>query len=178
VSKKSNQTTPLTQDKLNTNPGEDRPMVHPNTKEALEVQVRELGAQLAAATLREQRAMADYQNLVRRTADSTSQLRALATQELIEQLITPLEHLRLATQQLSDPGLNMVVQQLWSVLEENGLQQLTPQVGDSVDLLIMEVVDTTPDAPAEQVASTVTAGYQLRGRVVRHARVIAGKAAE
>ena len=82
-----------------------------------------LCTQLAVLTERERRLQADYQNLVRRTREDKLSHSKLATKYLLTDLLDPLAHLSLASEQLADPGLRMVVEQLWKVLSNHGLKQ-------------------------------------------------------
>ncbi len=138
---------------------------------ALRAQVSELQERAAQSQDRERRAFADYQNLVRRTKEDTSRMAKFATRELLEELIQPLEHLRLASEQLTDPGLTMVVTQLWQVLEQNGVQILNP-IGQEFSVETMEAVDQ--DGDGTTVTQVVSRGYLLNGEVLRHAKVVVG----
>ncbi len=131
----------------------------------------ELRAQLERAQDKERRALADYQNLVRRTQTDTAKFAKFATRELVTQLIQPLEHLRLAAQQVKDPGLELVITQLWHVLEQNGVTVIDP-LGQEFSVETMEAVDQTGDGT--HVTQVVTRGYLLNGDVLQHAKVLVG----
>jgi len=118
------------------------------------------------------RAMADYQNLVRRQQDDRGKLIALANENLIGDLLEPLEHLSLAADQIKDPGLQMVIKQFWTKLTEHGLTEINP-LGDKFDVLTMEVVDH--DQQGDVVVQVVKRGYRLGEHVIQHAKVILGK---
>ncbi len=72
------------------------------------------------------RALADYQNLVRRQQDDRQKLARLANLDFVTTLLEPLEHLQLAAHQLNDSGLNMVLGQLVERLKEQGLEPIIP----------------------------------------------------
>lgn len=135
-----------------------------------------LKMELKQAQENERRARADYQNLVRRTQDERAQLIKLATKSFVADLLQPLAHLSLASQQLNDQGLNMVIQQLWQVLDTQGLKEINP-LGQKFDLLTMEVVDKEEDVDENEgvVVKVVKAGYSLNGEVIQHAKVVIGK---
>jgi len=116
--------------------------------------------------------MADYQNLVRRQQDDRGKLIALANENLIGDLLEPLEHLSLAADQIKDPGLQMVIKQFWTKLTEHGLTEINP-LGDKFDVLTMEVVDH--DQQGDVVVQVVKRGYRLGEHVIQHAKVILGK---
>lgn len=140
-------------------------------------QVSALQAELAEANERLRRAQADYQNLERRMRDQRLELIQTASQSLIEELLEPLDHLRLATQSIDDQGLQMVVERLWQTLKDNGLEVIDPS-GKPIDVATMEVVENqaeqgTPETKL-RVLKVNSVGYRLNGRVIRHARVVVG----
>jgi molecular chaperone GrpE len=131
----------------------------------------ELTAKLERAQDKERRALADYQNLVRRTQADSARFAKFATRELVAQLVQPLEHLKLASEQVKDPGLEMVLTQLWQVLEQNGVSVVDP-LGKEFSVDTMEAVEQLGEGT--QVTQVVTRGYLLNGEVLQHAKVIVG----
>jgi len=137
------------------------------TTEVSELENLEL--QLSEARDSELRTKADYQNLVRRTQEQQARMVKLASLSFVESLLEPLDHLRLAAEHISDPGLEMVVKQLWQVLQENGVQPLDI-VGQKFDEKLMEVVDK--EGEGDTVKKIISQGYTLNGEVIRHAKVV------
>jgi molecular chaperone GrpE len=131
--------------------------------------IQELQLLLAASLEREKRALADYQNLQRRTQEERKALIKMANQDLCQALLQPLEHLSLAAQNLQDRGLNMVIEQFWKELANFSLQEI-PVLGKKFDLQTMEVVDKKDKG--EKVIEVVRKGYQLHDEVIQHAQVI------
>jgi len=84
----------------------------------------ELIVQLAQAQDAQRRALADYQNLQRRTQEERSFVAKMATQSLVSDLLDHLDHLSMALEHNPDKGLEMIVSQLWATLKEHGLQEL------------------------------------------------------
>lgn len=125
----------------------------------------------ADAQHKEQRAYADYQNLVRRTQEERAKLAKFASQQLIEDLLQPLEHLSMAADQLSDPGLDMVTSQLAQTLQQHGLEEIYP-LGKPFDLETMEVVEQ--NGGDDIVSAVVKRGYKLHGKIIQHAKVVLG----
>ncbi len=118
-----------------------------------------------------QRALADYHNLVRRTQEERTQYAKLAAGQLIEDLIEPLEHLSMATEQLDDQGLNMIVSRLWQVLSSHGLEEVEA-LGKEFDVETMEAVEK--ENGGSQVVQVLRRGYILNGKVIQHAKVVLG----
>lgn len=137
--------------------------------EELSSQVVSLSEQLSDAKRREQVALADYQNLVRRTSEERSKVAKLAAKNFVEDLIQPLNHLSLASEQLNDAGLNMVVTQLWQALEQNGLKKIDA-LGKPFDVTLMEAAEI--GEKGEIVVKVISEGYTLNNEVVQHAKVI------
>lgn len=128
-------------------------------------------AELAAARESERRALADYQNLVRRTQEERVKVAQLAAANFILSIIEPLNHLDLAAEQLNDPGIKMVVQQLWQNLEQAGLEKINP-LGKKFDPQTMEAVESLGDG--QVVSAVIKPGYLLNGQVIQAAKVAVG----
>lgn len=120
---------------------------------------------------REKRVLADYQNLVRRTQQDRVKFIQLANQDLVTELLQPLEHLELATAQLNDKGLIMALDQLKRTLADFGLEEIKV-MGQPFDVATMEVVEGSQ--PGKLVKQVVRRGYMLNGIVIQHAKVILG----
>ena len=143
----------------------------PSKIEALENQVQQLQQQLIAVQERERRAIADYQNMMRRNQEEKMRFIQLANVELMGALLQPLDHLSLAATQLKDKGLDMVVAQFWTALKDLGLEEIAV-LDKPFDLGTMEVVEKT--GKAAKVVQVTSRGYKLHGVVIRHAKVVLG----
>lgn len=134
-------------------------------------QIKELQAQVQAAEDREKRALADYQNLVRRTQEDRGRLAKMASLDFATSLLQPLDHLSLAAAELKDRGLDMVVQQFWKTLQEQGLEELNV-LGQEFDPTLMEVVEKQGEG--KTVLKIIKKGYRLNGEVIQVAQVVIG----
>jgi molecular chaperone GrpE len=140
-------------------------------------QIADLQKQVQNARTSELRAMADYQNLVRRTQEDRIKMVKFAALSLIESLLQPLDHLALAKEQLKDKGLDMVHQQFVQALQNEGVEEIAV-VGKEFDPETMEVVNKEEVTDAKQdkkVIKVVQRGYRLNGEVIRHAKVTVGE---
>lgn len=133
-----------------------------------DAQLAELQAKIIAAQESERRALADYQNLVKRTQDTQARMIKFANRELVSGLLQPLEHLDLAAAQLKDTGLDMVVKQFWQVLEQAGLQEIKA-LNQPFDPLSMEAVESGEQR--QQVVKVIKKGYTFQGEVIQPAKV-------
>lgn len=134
--------------------------------------ITELETALAASIEREKRVLADYQNVVRRSQEDRVRFVKMAASEFVETLLAPLDHLAMAAAQLNDKGLNMVVTELWQVLQSQGLEEIEV-LNKPFDVSVMEAVDK--QGKATKVVSVVSRGYRLNGEVIRHAKVVLGE---
>lgn len=134
-----------------------------------QTKTQELQILLANALEREKRALADYQNLQRRSQEERLAFIKMANRDLCEALLAPLGHLSLAAANLKDRGLDMVISQFWKELENFGLKEIEV-MGQKFDLATMEVIDKKDKG--EMVISVVRKGYALSGEVIQHAQVI------
>lgn len=141
----------------------------------LEQQLTDLETELQQAKDSALRAQADYQNLLRRTREERTQLVKMASKQLVEDILEPLEHLSMVAEQSDDTVLPVVLQQLWAKLQDNGLQEIEC-MGKPFDVQTMEVIDRKDDAPEDGgvVVSVAKRGYMLNGQVIQHAKVVLG----
>lgn len=117
------------------------------------------------------RALADYQNLVRRQQEDQAKMVEFCRVGIFEDLLKPLEHLSLAAANLKNEGLDMVIKQLWQTLEKQGLQEYRPQ-GEQFNPETMEVMTKAGDG--ETVLEVLSPGYKLNGHIIQVARVKVG----
>jgi molecular chaperone GrpE len=138
-------------------------------------EVARLTEELAQARAAERRAVADYQNLLRRTQEERVKMMKFAGRDVIESILQPLEHLFLAKEQLKDQGLNMVYQQFQQALRSEGLEEIEC-LGKEFDPQTMEAISyqKAEAAMVSKVALVSQRGYKLNGEVIRPAKVIIG----
>lgn len=132
---------------------------------------KQLQEELTTAQEKEKRALADYQNLLRRTEQERGRIARFANRQLIEKLLPVVDGLDKAAEQLQDSGLDIVANQLWSVLKEAGLEKIKP-LGKEFDVETMEAVSRQGDE--NQVVDVAQEGYRLKGEVIQHAKVVLG----
>ncbi len=117
------------------------------------------------------RALADYQNLVRRQKEEQGKVIEYAKIMIFESLLQPLEHLAIAAKTLNDEGLNMVIDQFWKALEEQGLKEFQP-LNQKFNPTSMEVIEKVGEG--EVVAEVTSPGYMLNSQVIKFAKVKVG----
>lgn len=120
------------------------------------------------------RALADYQNLLRRVEADKTQFAKFANANLIARLLPSLDVIDMAASHSRDLGVQMAAKQFAQALKDEGLESLNPSPGDVFDPRehdCTETVDPKPPAAADTIAEVVLKGYRLGELVLRPARV-------
>jgi len=143
--------------------------------------IQALEAELAAAKEGMLRAIADFQNLQRRTAAEEPRVRQNAAGTVVRQVIPVLDNFDLAlaqdpsrmTAEAAVEGLRMVRTELVRALERSGVELIQPKPGDAFDPHQAEAIMQQPAAgiASGHVSMTLQAGYRLGETVLRPAKV-------
>lgn len=133
----------------------------------------ELNNQVAHYKDKYLRALADYQNLEKRTAENTERIRKFAAESLISKLLSVLDSMEKAESHLKDPGLSLALKEFRTVLTQNGLVRIVTS-GRDFDPNEMECIEVT-EGKENKVVEESLPGYRLHGKVIRPARVKVGK---
>jgi len=124
------------------------------------------------------RALADYQNLLKRTAQDRIDFVKYANHNLIEEMLPVFDHLKLSLIGLSETeekspwaiGVSHVLNQFREILKNNGLEEIKT-LGENFNHETMEAVE----GEGEIVVKEIIPGYKLNGKVIRPAKVITTK---
>ena len=117
------------------------------------------------------RALADYQNLVKRIDTDKKDFVKFATANIISKFLPSLDIFELSATHSQDQGVQMAVKQFQDVLFAEGLQEISPKVGDTFDHEIHECVETLPGQPDNTIAEIITKGYKINDYVIRPAKI-------
>lgn len=137
------------------------------------IEVAQLQEELVSTQISWKRALADYQNLLRRVESDKKEFTKVASANLIARLLPSLDIIDMAATHTKDMGVEMAAKQFHSALDEEGLQTIQPSVGEAFDHKFhecTEIVEAGENAP-ETVAELVLKGYKLGDFVLRPARV-------
>ena len=129
--------------------------------------------QLEELTKKWQRALADYQNLEKRTGLEKEEFAKFANSQLILKLLPGLDSLEKAGQHLKDEGLKLALKQLTDELASSGLEKIQT-LGQDFDPEIMECLEVA-EGEEGKVLDEIRPGYKLNNRVLRVAQVRVGK---
>ena len=105
------------------------------------------------------RALADYQNLVKRVDSDKKEFIKLATAGMISKFLPSVD------------ALEIVVKQLRDVLKDEGLQEINPREGDVFDPGLHECTETVLGGNQDTIAELVFKGYKINDYVIRAAKV-------
>ena len=125
-----------------------------------------------------QRALADYQNLLRQTAKDKSDIIRYGNEKLLNELLPVYDSLKiyLAHSAENDPlasGLKYVLQEFKKVLTNASVEEIVTkdQMFDFNAMEAVETVETEDETKNDKVAKELQSGYMIYDKVVRPARV-------
>ncbi len=119
------------------------------------------------------RALADYQNLERRTHAEKEEVRKFAAEVILTRLLPVVDTLKKAKDHLKDPGLDLAIRELDAALSEQGVEKIdvTGKQFNPHEMECIEVVEGNDN----EVMSEVLPGWRFRGKIIRVAQVKVGK---
>jgi len=120
------------------------------------------------------RALADYDNLKRRTERDLVQIENTTRTEVFRRIMPTLDMFYEAQKHLADSGLELALTTFEKVLDSEGIEKINPKVGGALDENLHEVVDTIQGSKLKpgSIEKTLVPGYKFEnGEVIRHAKV-------
>lgn len=151
---------------------------NPSTKPTADVdQVEKLQQRCEELENNWKRALADYKNLERRTAEEKLEFAEFANMVLIQRLLPIVDNLEMLEKHVEDTGLKMIIKEFKQVLEDNGATAIESD-GKQFDSETMDCVETAEceEKSHDRVVETLTRGYKFKTKILRPARVRVGKA--
>lgn len=122
------------------------------------------------------RALADYDNLSKRVEKEREVLGKLASIGVITRLLPVLDNLENAQIHLQDAGLAICIGEFKKILNEEGLIEINPKIGDNFDEHTMEAIEVTAGERDNLVSEVVLKGWKFNNnQVARHAKVKVSK---
>ncbi len=118
-------------------------------------------------------ALADYQNLQKRTRKEQETFAKMSTGMLIQELLVPLDHLGMTADHIKDPALGMVIKQFNQVLEKEGLTEIEA-LNKPFNPITMEAIGVI-EGEKDIVMRVQQKGYMLNGTLLRPAKVEVGQ---
>ena len=139
-----------------------------------DTQISQLQAQLSDTENKWKRALADYQNLEKRTESTVKEARYNAIKELLLRFLCILDDIEKAEVFVNDQGLQAIKKNLLSVFEEYGVSEMQIE-GKQYDPYLAEAVGIVASGKENTVVDVQKKGYMIGDEVLRHALVIVGK---
>lgn len=118
------------------------------------------------------RALADYQNLEKRSAERVSEVRQFAGEIVLSRLLPVVDTFAKVKEHIKDPGMDLAYKELLSVLASQGVERMDV-VGKPFDPTDMDCTEVV-DGKDNEVVEEVMPGYRFHGKVLRVARVKVG----
>lgn len=119
------------------------------------------------------RALADYQNLQRRTLEEKREWAKFSNRDLVLKLLPILDTLMLAEKHTKDQTFVLTVGQFLQVLRDEGIERIKT-IGETFDPMLMEAVETRI-GEEHKVLEEVKAGFRSGDVILRPALVVVGK---
>jgi molecular chaperone GrpE len=150
-------------------------------------EVEALQAEIAELKDRHLRLAADFENARRRSIKDREEAALFGHQNVVKDLLASVDNLERAIDHAREggdesqagllEGVELVLREIQAVLTRHGVVPIEAE-GQLFDPALHEAMAQVPDAsvPANTVVQVFQPGYQLRGRLLRPARVVVSKA--
>ncbi len=135
-------------------------------------QLQQLAEEVASWKNKYIRALADYQNLEKRTEEEKQDVRAYATKLFLEKLLPVIDTLEMADAHIQDEGLRIAMKELHALLSKFGVEKID-SMGKSFDPYTMECIELV-EGEKNKVVEVTSFGYVMHGRLLREAKVKVG----
>ena len=136
--------------------------------------IKELETRLLEMEENWKRALADYKNLEKRSAQEKIVLVDFANIVLIENMLPILDNFVMLENHTEDVGIKMSIKEFVNVLENSGLKEIKVTKGDVFDPNLMEAVDSG-QGQKNKIVEIVRAGYSFRDKLIRPVSVKVGQ---
>jgi len=118
------------------------------------------------------RALADYDNLKKRTNEEKTTWMKFSSLNIISKLLPVLDMIENAQKHLQDQGLAISIGEFINVLKDEGLVVINPNIGDEFNEDEMEAIEVVEGTSDNVISEVVVPGWKFKdGIVVRHAKV-------
>ena len=121
------------------------------------------------------RALADYQNILKRVERERKEYIAFANENVLQKLLPVVDDLKKAAHHIKDEGIQLIYKKLVSLLESEGVKRIEFKETDPFDPAIMECIETEKGGT---LLVELRAGYIKEGKVLRPVQVKVAKKSE
>ena len=121
------------------------------------------------------RALADYDNLRKRSEAEREEIIKLSLFSFFEKLAPIIDNLKKAQEHLKDEGLQNVIRELARVISEEGVENIEAEIGSSFNENLHEVVEIEPTEDESRngiISQVLQKGWRFtNGPIIRPAKV-------
>jgi molecular chaperone GrpE len=125
------------------------------------------------------RALADYDNLKRRSEEEKLSWAKFSSLSIVSKLLPIMDMLESAQEHLKDSGLAIAIGEFKKVFNEEGLEEIRPEVGSEFNEETQEVIEVVDGTKDNTISEVVAPGWKFKdpvkdgasGQIVRHAKV-------
>lgn len=142
-------------------------------KKKTDSDIQELQKQIEEWKGKYLRALADYQNLEKRTQNEKDELRKLAAEIVLARMLPVVDTLTKAKDHIMDAGLNLAYKELETAFAELGFTKIDV-AGKKFNPHEMECIEVVAGED-NMVVEELLSGYKLHDKIVRVAQVKVGK---
>ena len=143
------------------------------TQENYEKQIKELQDKVESLDNSWKRALADYSNLEKRTAEEKENFLTLVKIQIVESFLPFFDNLEKIQEHSKDEGLNLTLKDLQKVLKNIGVEEIEAE-GKDFDHNTMEAIEVQK-GEKNKVLKIIQKGYLLNGFLLRPAKVAVGQ---
>lgn len=120
------------------------------------------------------RALADYDNLAKRTQSEAENITKVAQARVILRILPVFDMLISAQGHLKDQGLELVIQEFKAGLSDLGVEEINAEPGQDFDPELHEAIDVRVGEEGK-IMEVARNGYIIDDKVLRHAQVVVGR---
>jgi len=138
-----------------------------------QIKIKELEERIAELENNWKRALADYKNLERRTAEEKEAFINFSNETLVRSLLPIVDHMEMLLKHTEDKGLGMILKDFIKVLECEGIKEIET-INKEFDSATMDAIEMV-DGEKNKVLEVLSKGYLFKDKLLRPARVKVGK---
>ena len=142
-------------------------------KEDYESQIKDLQDKIESLDNSWKRALADYNNLEKRTAEEKEHFLTLVKIQVMESFLPFFDNLEKIQEHSKDEGLELTLKDLQKVLKNIGVEEIEAE-GKDFDHNTMEAIEIQK-GEANKVLKVIQKGYLINGILLRPAKVAVGQ---
>lgn len=142
-------------------------------KEDYENQIKDLQDKIESLDNSWKRALADYNNLEKRTAEEKENFLTLVKIQIMESFLPFFDNLEKIQEHSKDEGLELTLKDLQKVLKNTGVEEIEAE-GKDFDHNTMEAIEIQK-GEKNKVLKVIQKGYLINGILLRPAKVAVGQ---